>query len=218
MTFANPTALIWGLLAVPIIGAYFRRGRIRRETTATGMFWRRVLAEQASRSAWERWRRPVSLAVQLIVLTLIVVAMAEPIGSPPSRIVLVVDNTLSPAEVKESAGKAIDRLRPCDRMAILTTAGAVGVRCNFTGEKAILRDALAGIECRDGPSRADRVEGVLKRMNDANRPPVVAFFIGSGQSDNQSMPSNTPWWSFLACVAMVALAAEWAFYQRRWTC
>ena len=78
MTFANPVALLWGLLAVPIVILYRRDVRLRREPVATDMIWEQVFAEEPSRSRWQRWRHAASLAVQLTVLALIVIALADP--------------------------------------------------------------------------------------------------------------------------------------------
>ena len=41
-TFAHPTALFCGLLALPVIAVYLRKPRWRRQATATGMFWDQV--------------------------------------------------------------------------------------------------------------------------------------------------------------------------------
>jgi hypothetical protein len=78
MTLANPLALFWGLLAVPIVMLYARRVRLRRQPVATGMIWQQVFADEQARGAWRRWRHAVALAVQLLVLTLLVLAMADP--------------------------------------------------------------------------------------------------------------------------------------------
>ena len=76
------------------------------------MFWEQVLAEQPAHSRWQPWRTAVSAAVQLCILALIVLALAEPQIRPPRRIVLVVDNGnhMNAADVKPSrlaaAGKS----------------------------------------------------------------------------------------------------------------
>ena len=81
-----------GLIALPIIALYLRKLRWRRQRETTGMFWEQVFAEHLARSRWLPWRRAASAAVQLCILALIVLALAEPQIRPPRRIVLVVDN------------------------------------------------------------------------------------------------------------------------------
>ena len=78
MAFANPMALAWGLLAIPVVLLYRRDVRRTRVPVAAGMIWQQVLAEEARRGGWQRWRHRVSLAVQLTVLVLLVIALADP--------------------------------------------------------------------------------------------------------------------------------------------
>jgi hypothetical protein len=82
MIFANPAAFCWGLLAIPIVLLYLRKPKPHRESVATGSIWEQVLAEQRARTAWRRWRHGASLAVQLLILALFVLALAGdcPIG------------------------------------------------------------------------------------------------------------------------------------------
>lgn len=137
MTFANPLALLWGLLAVPIVILYLRRTRLRREPVATSMIWEQVFAAEQARAAWQRWRHRVSLAVQLLILALVVVAMADPQIPAPRHIVLILDNSASMnvadaettrlARAKEAAGRLIAGLGAYDQVAIFSAGGTVGV-------------------------------------------------------------------------------------------
>lgn len=78
MTFANPAALWALLLAVPIVILYLRRSRWRPLPTATPWLWQEALAVEPFRAFWQPWRGPVSLAVQLTILVLLVLALADP--------------------------------------------------------------------------------------------------------------------------------------------
>jgi hypothetical protein len=76
MSFQNPAAFWWGLLAIPIVLLYLRRPTPRRESVATGSIWQQVLGEQRARTAWRRWRHGASLALQLLILATFVLALA----------------------------------------------------------------------------------------------------------------------------------------------
>jgi hypothetical protein len=78
MTFFNPAALWAGLLTIPIVIVYLREPRWRRLPIGTAWLWRQALAVEPFRAAWQRWRGPVSLAVQLTTLALLVLALADP--------------------------------------------------------------------------------------------------------------------------------------------
>ncbi|MFH1266288.1 MAG: BatA domain-containing protein [Planctomycetota bacterium] len=86
MTILNPSALYWALLAVPILILYAWRARPRRHAVATGFLWARVFSRARGRSTWWSLRRPLSLGVQLAVLALLILALAEPVASRPEMV------------------------------------------------------------------------------------------------------------------------------------
>jgi hypothetical protein len=80
MTFVRSDAWIWALLAVPLVLLYLRQRGPCCVTVAAGFLWERVFTATPSRSRWLRWRKAISLVVELAVLMLLVAAMAEPAG------------------------------------------------------------------------------------------------------------------------------------------
>ena len=99
MSFANPTALLWALLAVPVVVFYVLKIRLKRVPVSTVIFWRQLFDEKRPRSLWQRLRHLVSLLVQMALLGLMVAALAEPFFSweilSARRVVLVLDNSAS---------------------------------------------------------------------------------------------------------------------------
>ena len=99
MSFANPTALLWAMLAVPVVVFYVLKIRLKRVPVSTVIFWRQLFDEKRPRSLWQRLRHLVSLLVQLALLGLMVAALAEPFFSwealSARRVVLVLDNSAS---------------------------------------------------------------------------------------------------------------------------
>ncbi len=174
MTFIHPLALLWLLAAVAVVLLYRRRLRLRQEQVATDMLWQRVFAAEDKRDAWQRWRHPVSLAVQLTVLLLLVLAAAEPRIPGPRCVVLVVDNSAGCTaadggltrldQAKETARRLIGRLRACDSAAVLSTGGTVGVRCTLTDNHQALEEAVASIEPVRAPARMTPAVEVARRM------------------------------------------------------
>lgn len=78
MTFLSPGVLAWALWAAPILLFYAWRVRSPRYQVSTGPLWVQVCSPARLRSRWRRWRHPVSLAVQLLILLTLVAALAEP--------------------------------------------------------------------------------------------------------------------------------------------
>ena len=71
MTFANPAALAWALLVVPIVIFYILKIRLKRVPVSTVIFWQQIFDEKKPRSIWQRLRHLVSLLVQLALVILL---------------------------------------------------------------------------------------------------------------------------------------------------
>ena len=56
MSFANPAALLWAALAIPIVIFYILKLRLRRVPVSTVIFWRQIFEEKKPRSLWQRLR------------------------------------------------------------------------------------------------------------------------------------------------------------------
>jgi hypothetical protein len=81
--FAHPNQLYWGLLAIPlVVFAYWRRGGVPTEPVASFRIWSEVFVQDRFRSTLLRWRREMSLCMQLAILASIVLAAADPIDWP----------------------------------------------------------------------------------------------------------------------------------------
>jgi hypothetical protein len=81
ITFFYPQALYALLLAVPIMLLYSRKASRPRHVVATSMLWRQVLPLDNRKD----WRGPMSLAVQLAILALLVLALADPRAKPTAK-------------------------------------------------------------------------------------------------------------------------------------
>src|SRR5207302_7034228 len=147
MSLANPSALLWALLAVPVVIFYVLKIRLKRVPVSTVIFWRQLFDEKRPRSLWQRLRHLISLLVQLALLGLMVAALAEPLFSwdilTARRIVLVLDNSASMnatdvepnrlARAKDEARQVIQGLRFRDEMAIVAAGTQQRVVCGLTG-------------------------------------------------------------------------------------
>src|SRR5437868_15542971 len=99
MNLANPSALLWAALAIPIVIFYILKIRLRRIPVSTVIFWRQIFDEKKPRSLWQRLRHLISLLVQLALLCSLVGALAEPFFSweinQSRRVLLVFDDSAS---------------------------------------------------------------------------------------------------------------------------
>lgn len=178
MNLANPAALLWAALAVPIVIFYILKIRLRRAPVSTMLFWRQIYDEKQPRSLWQRLRHLVSLLVQLALLMLLVMALTEPYFNwevlQARRLVLVVDNSASmnatdgtPSRLALALDKAkrfIDSLRFRDELAIVAGGTQPQVVCGLTGHQRTLQEALDRIEATDGPTRVPEAAELAERL------------------------------------------------------
>lgn len=95
MEFLNPTAL-FGFLALPLLLVpYLIRRRPRRVIFSSLLLFTELAAHPHARP-WGRLRLPPILFLQLILLTLLVLALGEPVFSVrPTNVAMVLDNSAS---------------------------------------------------------------------------------------------------------------------------
>jgi hypothetical protein len=178
MNLANPTALFWAALAVPIVIFYILKIRLRRVPVSTVLFWRQIFEEKKPRSLWQRLRHLLSLLVQLAFLFLLVGALAQPFFAweveAARRVVLVFDNSASMnatdvaptrlAKARELGRDVIRGLRDRDEMAIVAAGTQPQVVCGLTGHQGTLRERLDAIPATDGPTRVAEAVELARRL------------------------------------------------------
>ena len=207
MTFDSPGSLFWLALAVPIVVFYILKIRLRRQPVSTVMFWKQVLDEQNPRSIWQRLRHLVSLLMQLAMLALLALAVADPYFfwevRAARRIVVVIDNSASMnatdakptrlAEAKRQAGQIIAGMRHRDEVALVTAGTQPQVVVGFTGRQKTVSNALDAVPATDGPSHvAEAVvlgQRLLGERQDGKQPEVVVFSDGRFEGVESLVPS-----------------------------
>lgn len=178
MSFASPWALLWGLLAAPIIIFYILKIRLRRVPVSSVIFWNQIFEEKQARSIWQRLRHLLSLLIQLCFLGLLVFALADPFFSwevrDARRIVVILDNSASmnasdvqPTRLEKARATVngvIDSLRMRDEMAVVAAGTQPKVVCGLTGHQQTLRGAIQSVESTDGPTRVADAAKLARRL------------------------------------------------------
>src|SRR5271165_7340553 len=178
MSFANPSALAWALLVVPIVVFYILKIRLKRVPVSTVLFWQQIFDEKKPRSIWQRLRHLLSLLVQLAFIGLLVAALVEPFFHweilSGQRVILVLDNSASMnatdvalsrlARAKEEAQRVIGGLRFRDEMAIVVAGAQPRVVCGLTGHHKTLRQAVDSVGPTDGPTHLNDAVAIGRRL------------------------------------------------------
>lgn len=204
MTFALPIALTLAVLALPIIAFYILKLRLRRVPVSTNLFWKQIYDEKPPRSIWQQFRHLVSLLLQLLMLLLLVVSIADPYLSGQlllaRRIVLVIDHSASmrardiaPTRLEAAKRAAVDvvnGLRLRDEMAIVQTGAAPEVLVGMTGHIPTLHEAISRIEHSDAPTRL-RSAVELGRQLIGDHPRGEVLVLTDGCVEASELPGDT---------------------------
>ena len=160
MGFAQPLALYFFLLFIPVILLYLLKQRRRRVQVSTLMFWDQILRDEQSVTSLTRLRKLLSLLLQLLFITLLALALARPMFTKDMlgarRIVVLLDASAS-MHVQEEDGTRFESATRLARdvirgMSLGDTAMLVAVSAEpdvvmpFTNSRKGLLDALDAVE------------------------------------------------------------------------
>jgi hypothetical protein len=161
MAFLTPTALLVGLLSIPIVLLYMLRLRRREIVVSSNMLWQQLLQDREANTPWQRLRRSLLLILQLLILALLTLALARPYVSVPAvsagKITVIIDASASMNatdvpngtrldDAKRRALEIIDTMSADDRMTVIRAAAAPQVVIGYTGDRAALRAAVESVE------------------------------------------------------------------------
>ncbi len=191
MHLNNPAAMFWAVVLIPIVLLYAFRGRGRRVSVATSMFWRQIPAVKQAGGRFSRPNNIRSLLLQLLFAMLLILALAEPFSGqqtrPATRMIVVLDNSLSMLASDRSETRfqsavshvkeMIQQLLPCDEMAILTAAGTPRIVCNPTDSQLLLESRLMEIGV---VSDSAQMSGALEMAQIVSQYPSTSQDRGGG--------------------------------------
>ncbi len=178
LEFANPVGWWWAWLALPILGFYILKIRLRRQSVTTLLFWDRLFDEQKPRSWWRELRHWLSLLLQWAFLILLVGALVDPLWSwqkkQRRKLMVVIDNSASMNAVdagrtrldraKQSARALVRSLRPGDEMAVLSAGGRPQVVLGLSQHARTLLDAIDHLPKTDAPTSLHAAVVAAKRL------------------------------------------------------
>ena len=203
MTFtALSSAWLFALL-VPLIVFYFLKLKRPRQIVPSLVLWRQVLSDQRVNSPFQRFKRNFLLLLQILLLTLLVLAAMQPFlrrnAHSTTRLPVLLDVSASMGALDKAGGRsrldeAKQRLRerieglPADQELCLISFGKSARKLtSFTNNKTELRDALAALEVEDVPGDLDEALHLAQAIarttpfdrvlviTDGNLPPKTGF-------------------------------------------
>lgn len=209
MTAAQPLAFVLFGMALPVLAAYLHRRKRRSKTVPSAILFRAIAGENVpTRRALASPRHIVSLVLVLLALVALVVAIADlrPEQEKPRDYVVVLDTSASMGatvpgstrtrldEAVELLGKAVEKLGPGDRLALVTSGASTVVRIGLTEDHAKVLELAAQAEpagssaamaqaLRIADAMAGSGDGVIILLSDG---------VGVGVPQLRHMPQHVP--------------------------
>ena len=167
MGFLAPSALLFGLLAVPIVALYLLRLRGRERSVSSTFLWRQIVRDIEANILWQRLRPNLLLLLQLLALAALVFALAGPYflraSSIQGDLILVLDasasmqaSDVSPSrfgEVQRKALRLIDQLPQASLTTVILMGDIPKVIVAQSKDRGRVRRAIA--EARPAASGAN---------------------------------------------------------------
>jgi len=199
MNFLSPTSLFLFGLAIPIVALYILKLRRRREPVSTLMFWEELFRERQTTSLFQRLKHLLSLLLQLLFLTLLVLSIARPqfafITKSARQLVLIIDQSASMNAIeedtegrtrlevaKESALRSVDSLRFMDEMTVISSHTRPIIHIPFTNHQKSLREAIKAIQPTDISTNLEPAYDLAYAIAQTKPNPEIVIF-----SDFQSV-------------------------------
>ncbi len=202
MGFETPNALYLLLLAIPLTLLYFLKLKRESLRVPSLLLWSQVLEDKRVNSPFQRFKRHLSLLLQLLMLLLLAFAAAQPYikgsaGETSTLLPVVIDNSASMAarspdggptrlDLAKDAARALIKGMPRGQaVALISFSNGAVRRCGFTDDSAALLQALERIRVEDLPAQID---GVLRTLDAMSRERAFdeAVLLSDGNFDSAS--------------------------------
>ncbi len=166
MRLLVPAALLFALLALPILLLYMLKLRRTETPVSSILLWERLLRDRQANAPWQRIRRNLLLLLQLLILAALVFAPARPALLVPSpfagSVVVLLDASasmnaadVSPNRFEAARARVADLIRDLPggaRMTLILAGSQAEILIANSGDRPELRAALQRAEVSQGPA------------------------------------------------------------------
>ena len=156
MSFLKPTSLYLLLLIPLLLLLYVLKLRRKTYVVSSCLLWEQAIEDMKANTLFQRLRRNLLLPLQIIFLTLAILALARPFwrgtANVAQNIILIIDGSASMKATdagesrfeaaKLAAAKMVDDLSDGDRMMIIEAVFSPRIVSGFTSDKLQLQDVL----------------------------------------------------------------------------
>ncbi len=169
--FTAPLNALLLLLLIPVVVMYFLKLKRSRQEIPSLLLWQQVIADQRVNAPFQRFRRNLLLWLQLLLLTLLALAAAQPFirgrDTLSKNLPILIDCSASMGAIdaktkktrlelaKDEIRPIIDNMLPDQRLMLIEVHNTAQRLTQLTNNKTELKQALDQIEVIDVPSRLE---------------------------------------------------------------
>lgn len=200
LNFSSPLLAWLFLLAIPVVIFYFLKLRRPRVNIPSLALWRQVMNDQRVNSPFQRFKRNLSLLLQLLLLACLVLAAMQPFwpasADHAKNLPILIDCSASMAaravaggptrleEAKDQVRRLIDNLLADQQLCLVAVHSSGRRLTEFTNNKRLLHEALNQLEVQQVTSRLEDGLRIVEAMTRA-RPVREAILITDGNLPDQ---------------------------------
>ncbi len=170
MNFLKPTSLYLLFLIPLLLLLYVLKLRRKTYTVSSSLLWEHAIEDMKANTPFQRLRKNLLLPLQIIFLTLAILALARPFwqgaASAAQNVILIIDGSASMKATdagesrfeaaKSAAAKMVDDLDGGDRMMIIEAVSSPRIVSDFTSDKLQLQNTLDKMRPVDAPADLGR--------------------------------------------------------------
>ena len=200
--------ILYLLFLIPLLlFLYILRLRRKVQIVSSNILWDQSIEDIKANTLFQKLRRNLLLPLQVLILTLIILALARPfiIGSLSSArnliVILDASASMNATDVKESRFdfakssimKMIDELDKGVKMTIIRSGNSPAVISDQISDKSILKDSISKQKPSDTSANLVSAIRLAESLaKDMAKSEIVIFSDGAGEISKQSIDVDIP--------------------------
>lgn len=177
MSFYSPLFFLFFIGLIPIILMYLLKKQHTDIVVSSNYLWEKALRDVEANRPWQKLRKNLLLILQLLIFSLLVLALARPFifsSSISSNTIIVLDTSLSMQGnsddstrfkvAKKEAERLIDNMSPDTHVTIITMDTSPNIIINSTKNKEFAKRKLSNLEPTNSKDNAQETLSLLHAM------------------------------------------------------
>jgi Ca-activated chloride channel homolog len=194
MNFLAPAAFFLALLLPIIIAMYLLKLRRTEQVVSSVYLWKRMVRDLEANAPWQRLRRNPLLLLQLLFLSVLIFALAQPFtwteGASGQSVIFILDISPSMAAVdtppnrleaaKDQARQMVDGLPDDARVTVISASDQAQVQISSSRDRRQIYQAIESLHIGSGSSDLSPALGLASAIA-ARQPDTEVVILSDGR-------------------------------------